>query len=87
MYVFELFQFKTRENVCEREGDKMWNELRTWWRDYLEHVKSQPKGDNLQNQGQLLVYTETKFKNIVFLIRQQLLLNKKIYMTMKVFNS
>lgn len=42
MYVFELFQFKTRENVCEREGDKMWNELRTWWRDYLEHVKSQP---------------------------------------------
>lgn len=49
MYVFELFQFKTRENVCEREGDKMWNELRTWWRDYLEHVKSQPKGDNLQN--------------------------------------
>lgn len=39
----------------------MWNELRTWWRDYLEHVKSQPKGDNLQNQGQLLVYTETKF--------------------------
>lgn len=61
MYVFELFQFKTRENVCEREGDKMWNELRTWWRDYIEHVKSQPKGDNLQNQGQLLVYTETKF--------------------------
>lgn len=61
MYVFELFQFKTRENVCEREGDKMWNELRTRWRDYLEHVKSQPKGDNLQNQGQLLVYTETKF--------------------------
>lgn len=61
MYVFELFQFKTRENVCEREGDKMWN----WWRDYLEHVKSQPKGDNLQNQGQLLVYTETKFKHRV----------------------
>lgn len=65
MYVFELFQFKTRENVCEREGDKMWNELRTSWRDYLEHVKSQPKGDNLQNQGQLLVYTETKFVHCV----------------------
>lgn len=39
----------------------MWNEIRTWWRDYLEHVKSQPKDDNLKNQGQLLVYRETKF--------------------------
>lgn len=32
--------------VYEREGDEMWNEIRTWWRDYLEHVKSQPKDDN-----------------------------------------
>lgn len=62
--------------VYEREGDEMWNEIRTWWRDYLEHVKSQPKDDNLQNQGQLLVYRKPN-SYIVFLIGQQLLLNKK----------
>lgn len=55
MYVLKLFQLKTIENVCcERVGDKMWNELRTSWRDYLELVKSQPKDDNLQNQGQII---------------------------------
>lgn len=71
--------------VYEREGDEMWNEIRTWWRDYLEHVKSQPKDDNLQNQGQLLVYRKTKFLHCVS-YWTTITFKQEMYMTMKIKN-
>lgn len=71
--------------VYEREGDEMWNEIRTWWRDYLEHVKSQPKDDNLQNQGQLLVYRKTKFLHC-FPYWTTITFKQEMYMTMKIKN-
>lgn len=71
--------------VYEREGDEMWNEIRTLWRDYLEHVKSQPKDDNLQNQGQLLVYRKTKFLHCVS-YWTTITFKQEMYMTMKINN-